>query len=52
MHQIITAVFILLRLPFGSDAEHKALRRRQVEQLLRALGLSRRKAERVAHRIP
>ena len=52
MHQIITTVFLMLRIPFGGGTQRRAQRRRQVEQLLRTFGLSRKKAERIAHHIP
>lgn len=52
MNQIITALFLLLRAPLGPGKHRKALRRRHFGQLLRTLGVSRRKAERFAHRIP
>lgn len=52
MHLILLALQHLLRTPIGPGAHRKALRRRHIESLLRTIGMSRRKAERIAHHIP
>lgn len=42
----------LLQLPLGSDTRSKSLRRRHVERLCKAAGMSNRRSERIAHFIP
>ena len=52
MNSITYVIGLLVRLPLGTGPHRKALRRRHLETILRAFGLSRNKASRWARHCP
>ena len=52
VRELARLLFGLVHLPIGSDTYSRSLRRRHVERICKAAGMSNRRAERFAHRIP